>query len=141
MANATPEAPFGGPRPETFIVGVISDQQQSESAANVVRSSGFSEESINVFHGKSGADAIRHRGERGSNLIQRIWDRFDEFAMGATDDIQRHIDAADRGNYVVVVVLPNADGGPREVVRQIIKSHGGYDIVLVGLHSIELLDT
>jgi len=140
MANATPETPLGAPRPEDFIVGVISDQQQSESLVNELRSTGFSEESIIVLHGKSGADAIRHRGE-GNNLFRRFWDRFDEFARAASDDVQRHIEAAERGNYVVVVVMPNADRDAREGVRQIMKSNGGYDIVLVGRHSIELLDT
>ena len=71
MANATPEVPLGGNRPENFIVAVISDKQQSESLFNELRFTGFSQESIIVLHGKSGADAIRHRGE-GNNLLQRV---------------------------------------------------------------------
>lgn len=139
MANATPEVPLGGHRPEDFMVAVISDEQQSESLVNELRSTGFSEESIIVLHGKSGADAIRHRGE-GNNLIHRVWDRFDEFARAASDDIQRHIEAAERGNYVVIVVLPSSDVDTRDGIRQILKSHGGKDIVLAGRHSVELLD-
>ncbi len=139
MANATPEVPLGGNRPEDFMVAVISDEQQSESLVNELRSTGFSEESIIVLHGKSGADAIRHRGE-GNNLIHRVWDRFDEFARAASDDIQRHIEAAERGNYVVIVVLPTSDVDTRNGIRQILKSHGGKDIVLVGRHSVESLD-
>ena len=139
MANTIPEVSLGGHHPENFIVAVVGDPQQSELLVDELRSMGFSEESIIVLHGKSGADAIRHRGE-GNNPIRRIWNRFDEFARDAMDDIQRHIDAAERGSYVFIVVLSDADSNTSDGLRQIIKSHGGSDIVLVGRHSVELLD-
>ncbi len=34
MANATPEAPLEGHRPENFMVAVISEEQQLESLVN-----------------------------------------------------------------------------------------------------------
>jgi hypothetical protein len=131
-----------GPRPDNFIVGVINEQSQVESAVNELGSLGFPEDSILVLHGENGADAIRNRDhEHGfTGFLRQTWMRVSEFLSNQLDHVQRHVEAAERGNYVVVVPLPNASMEHRDQVRQIMRSNGGYDIVLVGRNSSELLD-
>lgn len=131
-----------GRRPDNFIVGVINEQPQVESAVSELNTLGFAEDSILLLHGQSGADAIRGRdqepGFKGS--LRQTWMRVSEFLSNQLDHVKRHIEAAERDNYVVVVPLPDADTESRGQVHQILRSHGGYDIVLVRRHSSELLD-
>jgi hypothetical protein len=131
-----------GPRPDNFIVGVISEQPQVESAVNELDSLGFPEDSILVLYGKGGADAIRDRdqepGFRGG--LRQTWMRVSEFLSNQLDHVQRHVEAAEQGNYVILVPLPDTDVESRDQVQQLLKSHGGYDIVLVGLNSSKQLD-
>lgn len=131
-----------GRRPDNFIVGVISELPEVESVVNELNSLGFAEDSILVLYGKSGADAIRGRDrEPGfTGLLRRSWIRLSEFLSNQLDHVQRHIEAAEQGNYVIVVPLQDTDRESRNQVHQVLKSHGGYDIVLVGLNSSELLD-
>jgi hypothetical protein len=131
-----------GPRPDNFIVGVINEQPQAKSAVNELDSLGFPEDSILVLHGKSGADAIRNRDQEPgfTGFLRQTWMRVSEFLSNQLDHVQRHVEAAERGNYVIVVPLPDGNMERRDEVHQIMKSNGGYDIVLVGRHSSELLD-
>jgi hypothetical protein len=131
-----------GPRPNNFIVGVINEQPQVEGAVNELDSLGFPDDSILVLHGKSGADAIRGRDQEPgfTGFMRRSWIRLSEFLSNQLDHVQRHIEAAEQGNYVILVPLQDTDEESRSRVHQTLKSHGGYDIVLVGLNSSELLD-
>jgi hypothetical protein len=142
MADVTQATFLEGPRPNNFMAGVLNNQQQMELAVNELHSLGFAEESIVVLHGESGADALRHRGEQPGviGFFQGIWARFNEVAGNELENIQQYIEAAERGNYVVVVLLPNADVELSEKVRQSLKSHGGYDIVLGRRNALETLD-
>lgn len=142
MVEVNPEVPFRGERPDNFIIGVISEQQQAESAVEELKACGCTEESVTVLHGKSAGEALRRRGEHAgtTGFIQRVRNRLEEFGSGGLDDVQRHIEAAEEGNYVIGVILTSGGEEHREGVRQILKSHGGYDIVLVGRDWVELLD-
>jgi hypothetical protein len=71
---------------------------------------------------------------------QGILARFREAAGNELENIQQHVEAAECGNYVVAVLLPNADVELREKVRQSLKSHGGYNIVLGRRNSLQTLD-
>jgi hypothetical protein len=66
--------------------------------------------------------------------------RVSEFLSNQLDHVQRHVEAAEQGNYVILVPLPDTDVESRDQVQQLLKSHGGYDIVLVGLNSSKQLD-
>jgi hypothetical protein len=142
MADVNQATFLEGPRPDNFMAGVLNDQQQMELAVNELHSLGFAEESIVVLHGESGADALRRRDEQPGviGFFQGIWARFSEVAGNELENIQQHVEAAERGNYVVVVLLPNADVELSEKVRQSLKSYGGYDIVLGRRNSLETLD-
>jgi hypothetical protein len=131
-----------GPRPNNFIVGVINEQPQVESAVNELDSLGFPDDSILVLHGKSGDDAIRARDQEPgfTGFMRRSWIRLSEFLSNQLDHVQRHIEAAEQGNYVILVPLQDTDEESRSRVHQTLKSHGGYDNLLVGLNSSELLD-
>ncbi|HEX2244096.1 MAG TPA: hypothetical protein VHK27_12780 [Gammaproteobacteria bacterium] len=143
MVDATPrtndEAP--GRRPAHFIAGVIEKRPQVESAVNELNSLGFAEGSILVLHGESGADAIRGRDQEPgfTGVLRHCWIRLSEFLSNQLDNVQRHIEAAERGNYVIVVPLQDTDTESRDQVHQVLKLHGGYDIILVGLNSSEQL--
>ena len=131
-----------GRRPENFIVGVVNEQPQVESAVNELNSLGFAEDSILVLHGKSGADTIRGRDQEPgfTGFMRRSWIRLSEFLSNQLDHVKRHIEAAEQGNYVILVPLSDTNLESRNQVHQVLKSHGGYDIVLVGLNSSEQLD-
>ena len=131
-----------GRRPENFIVGVVNEQPQVESAVNELNSLGFAEDSILVLHGKSGADTIRDRDQEPgfTGFMRRSWIRLSEFLSNQLDHVKRHIEAAEQGNYVILVPLSDTNLESRNQVHQVLKSHGGYDIVLVGLNSSEQLD-
>jgi len=142
MVDRNPEVPFEGDRPDNFVMGVINEPWQAESAADELMASGCTEDSVTILHGESAGEALRRRGERPGSvgLIERIRNRLEEFGSGGTDDVQRHIEAAEEGNYVIAAILATDDDECREGVRQILKSHGGYDIVLVGRNWVELFD-
>jgi hypothetical protein len=142
MVDVNPEVPFQGERPDNFIIGVINEQQAAESAVDELRASGSTDDSVMILHGKSAGEALRRRGEQPgtTGFIERIRNRLEEFGSGGMDDVQRHVEAAEEGNYVIGVTLTSGDEEHREGVRQILKSHGGYDIVLVGRDWVELLD-
>jgi hypothetical protein len=129
-------------RPDNFIVGVIDEQPQVESAVNELNFLGFPEDSILVLHGKSGADAIRDRDQEPgfTGFLRQTWMHVSEFLSNQLDHVKRHIEAAEKGNYVIVVPLPDTSTEHRNQVHQVLKSHRGYDIVLVGLNSSEQLD-
>jgi hypothetical protein len=82
-----------GPRPDIFMVGVIKEQPQVESAVNELSSLGFPEDSILVLHGKSGADAIRDRDQEPgfTGFLRHCWIRLSEFLSNQLDNVQRHI--------------------------------------------------
>jgi hypothetical protein len=128
-------------RQSTHRAGVIDKRPQVESAVNELNSLGFAEDSILVLYGKSGADAIRGRDQEPgfTGYLRHCWIRLSEFLSNQLDNVQRHIEAAERGNYVIVVPLQDTDTESRDQVHQVLKSHGGYDIILVGLNSSEQL--
>jgi hypothetical protein len=130
-----------GPRPDIFMVGVIKEQPQVESAVNELSSLGFPEDSILVLQGKSGADAIRGRDQEPgfTGFLRQRWIRLSEFLSNQLDNVQRHIEAVEQGNYLIGVPLQDTDTESRDQVYQVLKSHGGYDIVLVGINSSEQL--
>jgi hypothetical protein len=115
-----------GPRPNNFIVGVINEQPQVESAVNELDSLGFPDDSILVLHGKSAADAIRGRDQEPgfTGFMRRSWIRLSEFLSNQLDHVQRHIEAAEQGNYVILVPLQDTDEESRSQVHQTLKSHG-----------------
>ncbi len=130
-----------GPRPDIFMVGVIKEQPQVESAVNELSSLGFPEDSILVLQGKSGADAIRGRDQEPgfTGFLRQRWIRLSEFLSNQLDNVQRHIEAVEQGNYLIGVPLQDTDTESSDQVYQVLKSHGGYDIVLVGINSSEQL--
>jgi hypothetical protein len=130
-----------GPRPDIFMVGVIKEQPQVESAVNELSSLRFPEDSILVLQGKSGADAIRGRDQEPgfTGFLRHCWIRLSEFLSNQLDNVQRHIEAVEQGNYLIGVPLQDTDTESRDQVYQVLKSHGGYDIVLVGINSSEQL--
>jgi len=142
MVDFNPETPFQGERPENFIVGVVNEQHQMEAAIDELESSGYSGGSITVLHGELGAEAIHRRGEKpGTGSTWRgLRNLLGEFAAGGMDDVRRHAEAAERGGYVVGVVLPSDEPEPQEEVRHILKSNGGYDIVMIRGGTVELLE-
>jgi hypothetical protein len=129
-------------RPDNFIVGVIDEQPQVESAVNELNSLGFPEDAILVLHGERGADAIRGRDEEPgfTGFVRRSWIRVSDFLSNQLDHVKRHIEAAEQGNYVILVPLQDTDIEFREQVHQVLKSHRGYDIVLVEQSTSEQLD-
>ena len=90
-------------RPANFIVGVIDERLQVESAVNELHSLGFPEGSILVLHGKNGADAIRGRDQEPgfTGFLRHSWIQLSEFLSDQLDHVQRHIEAAEQGNYVI----------------------------------------
>jgi hypothetical protein len=130
-----------GRRPDHFIADVIDEQPQVESAVNELNSLGFAEDSILVLYGKSGADAIRGRDQEPgfTGFLRQRWIRLSEFLSNQLDNVQRHIEAVEQGNYLIGVPLQDTDTESRDQVYQVLKSHGGYDIVLVGINSSEQL--
>jgi hypothetical protein len=142
MAGVTQGTFLEGPRPDNFMAGVLNNQQQMELVVDELHSLGFAEESIVVLHGESGAEDLRRRGEQPgvTGFFQGILARFREAAGNELENIRQHVEAAERGNYVIAVLLPNAEVELSEKVRQSLKSHGGYNIVLGRRNSLETLD-
>ena len=142
MVDYNPEAVFQGERPDNFIVGVIDEQSEVEAVIEDLQSRGYGGEHINVLHGEKGAEAILHRGEAlgTGSTMQRLRNLLEEFAAGGLDDRRRHVEAAAQGKYVVGVVLPSDEPKSEEEVHQILKSHSGYDIVMVRGGTVELLE-
>jgi hypothetical protein len=101
----------GGRRPDNFVVGVIEEPPQVESAVNELNSLGFSDDAILILHGKSGADTIRGRDDEPgfAGHLRQSWMRLSEILSNQLDHVKRHIEAAEQGNYVIVVPLPNTD--------------------------------
>jgi hypothetical protein len=142
MFEVNPEVPFAGNRPDNFILGVIDEQQQMEAAVTELGSRGYTEEQILILHGEGSGEALRRRGDRdGSRTrVERIRNQLEEFGSGGLDDVKRHIEAADEGKYVVGVSLASGEGDHREQIRDILKAHNCYDIVLIGRNWAEAFD-
>src|SRR4029450_13464421 len=120
--------PPGGP-PAHMVACAIADAADVKDAVKQLNESGFSEESVSVLRGKEGADAIRHRG---SGVLQSLLVRLNELA-GATDDfVQRHMEAAEQGENIVLVQLPTGDSEATERVWSILASHNAHDGFAVG---------
>jgi hypothetical protein len=142
MIDVNPEVPFEGDRPENFVMGVINERRQAESAVDELVASGCTEDSVMILHGQSAGEALHRRGEQPGTpgFIRRIRNQLEEFGSGGIDAVQRHVEAAEEGKYVIGVVLTSDDEEHREKVRQIFKLYGGYDIVLLGRNWVELFD-
>ena len=142
MVDVNPEVPFEGARPDNFVLAVINERQQMEAAIADLEASGCTEGAILMLHGHGAGEALRRRGEQpgSASLIERIRNRLEEFGSGGLDDVQRHVDAVEEGKYVIGVVLASGDEEHREGVRRILKSHNGYDIVLIGRDWVELFE-
>jgi hypothetical protein len=72
--------------------------------------------------------------------VRRSWILVSDFLSNQLDHVKRHIEAAEQGNYVILVPLQDTDMEFRDQVYQVLKSHGGYDIVLVEQSTSEQLD-
>jgi hypothetical protein len=144
MADIThqPGNEASGQRPDNFIVGVIDEQPQVENAVNELKSLSFPEDAILVLHGEKGADAIRDRDQEPgfTGFVRRSWIRVSDFLSNQLDHVKRHIEAAEQGNYVILVPLQDTDMEFRDQVHQVLTSHGGYDIVLVEQSTSKQLD-
>lgn len=125
-------------RPSNFIVGVVDIEQELAGAVRELNSSGFTQDSVFVLSGKQGSETIRHRGEQSG--AHGIFNRLDEFVGGELDSIQRHAQAVEQGSYVIGVQLSDGKGQQRQVVHDLLKRHGGYDIVLVEHNFVSSLD-
>ena len=127
IEGASSEVP---PRPPAHMVAcAIADTADTQRAVTQLNQNGLAEDSVSVLHGKEGADALRNRG---SGLLQSLLIRFNELA-GATDDfVQRHIDAAARGEHIVLVELPSGDSDATERIWGILASHNAHDGFAVG---------
>jgi hypothetical protein len=142
MVEVNPEVPFRGDRPDNFILGVFNERQQMQAAVSELEISRYTEEPILILHGEGTGEALRRRGEHdGSNSrIGRIRNKVEEFGSGGMDDVQRHIEAAHEGKYVIGVILASTEEEDRERVRNILKAHNSYDIVLIGRDIAEMLE-
>jgi hypothetical protein len=142
MVEFNPETPFQGERPDNFIAGVVSKQEDMEAAISELRSRNYCTECINVLHGEEGAEAIPRRGEEPGEVstLQRLRNLLGEFASGGMDIRRRHQEAAAQGNYVVGVILPSDEAEHQEEVHRVLKSYGGYDIAVVRGGTVELLE-
>lgn len=142
MVDVNPEVPFGGDRPDNFILGVIDERQQMEAAVTELESSGYTNEPILILYGEGSGEALRRRGDRdGSKIrIERIRNQLEEFGSGGWDNVRRHIEAAEEGKYVIGVSLAGTQGDCREEIRRILKANNSYDIVLVGRTWAEVFD-
>jgi hypothetical protein len=127
IEGASSEPPPGPPA--HMVACAIADTADTQRAVKQLNQNGLSEDSVSVLHGKEGADTLRNRG---SGLLQSLLIRFNELA-GATDDfVQRHIDAAGRGEHIVLVDLPTGDSDATERIWRILASHNAHDGFAVG---------
>jgi hypothetical protein len=129
-------------RPSNFIVGVVDIEQEMARAVRDLNLSGFTQDSVFVLSGKQGSKTIRHRGEQSGThgILKWISNRLDEFVGGELDSIQRHAQAVEQGSYVIGVQLSAGNGQQRQVAHDLLKRHGGYDIVLVERNFVSSLD-
>ena len=127
IEGASSEPPSGPPA--HMVACAIADTADAKQAVTQLNENGLSEDSVSVLHGKEGADALRNRG---SGVLQSLLIRLNELA-GATDDfVQRHIEAADRGEYVILVELPSGESGATDRMWRILASHNAHDGFVVG---------
>jgi hypothetical protein len=127
IEGASSEVPQGPP--VHMVACAIADTADTQRAVTQLNQKGLSEDSVSVLHGKEGADALRNRG---SGVLQSILIRLNELA-GATDDfVQRHIEAADRGEHIILVELPSGDSDATERIWRILASHNAHDGFAVG---------
>ncbi len=133
MTNQTTGASSELPaRPPAHVVmGAIADEADAQRAVTQLNEHGLSEDSVTVLHGKEGADALRNRGSDAGHL-RSLLIRFAELASGVDDFVQRHIDAADRGEHIVLVELPSGDSEATERIWRILASHNAHDGFAVG---------
>ena len=125
-------------RPGCMIAGVIGDRRETQLAVDELSSLGFSESSIFVLHGESGAESLRHRGEAAGRLYH-AWLHFDEFANASDDFVKGAVEAADAGEYVLGIELKREQTSNRDALLGLLKSHGARDIVWVNGGSTEAL--
>ena len=127
IEGSSSELPQGPP--VHMVACAIAGTADTQAAVIDLNKNGLSEDSVSVLHGKEGADALR---DRGSGLLQSLLIRFNELA-GATDDfVQRHIEAADRGEHIILVELPSGDSDAIERIWSILAFHNAHDGFAVG---------
>lgn len=133
MTNQTKGASSELPvRPPAHVVmGAIADESDAQRAVTKLNEHGLSEDAVTVLHGKEGADALRNRGSD-AGLVRSVLMRFAELASGVDDFVQRHIDAADRGEHIILVELPTGDSDAAEQIWRILATHNAHDGVSAG---------
>ncbi|MEX0682605.1 MAG: hypothetical protein WD904_00940 [Dehalococcoidia bacterium] len=122
--GASDEVPL--PPPAHMVACAIADAADTQRAVTQLNENGLSEDSVTVLHGKEGADALRNRRSDAGRLHAFLV-RFDELASGIDDLVHGHIDAADRGEHVILVALPNGDPDTAERIWHILASHNAHD--------------
>lgn len=127
--GASPELPTG--LPAHVVACLIADAGDTQRAVTQLNENGLTEESVSVLHGKDGADTLRNRGSDAGH-VRSVLIRFAELASGVDDFVQRHIDAADRGEHIVLVALPSGDNDATDRIWRILASHNAYDGVAAG---------
>lgn len=122
--GASDELPL--PPPAHTVVCAIADAADTQRAVAQLNENGLAEDSVTVLHGKQGAEALRNRGSEAGHL-HSILIRFNELASGIDDLVHGHIDAADRGEHVILVALPSGDSDAAERIWHILASHNAHD--------------
>ena len=117
--------------PAHMVACAIADAADTQRAVQQLNENGLSEDSVTVLHGKEGADALRNRGSD-AGLLQSLLRRFAELASGIDDFVQLHVDAADRGEHIVLVAVPSGDSDATERIWQMLKSHNAHDGIAAG---------
>jgi hypothetical protein len=122
IEGASSEPPPGPPA--HMVACAIADTADTQRAVTQLNQNGLSEDSVSVCMGKR---ALTPFEGRGSGLLQSLLIRFNELA-GATDDfVQRHIDAVERGEHIILVELPSGDSDAAERIWRILASHNAHD--------------
>ena len=127
-------------RPGYMIAGVIRGRQDTQLAVDELSSLGFSERSMFVLHGESGAESLRHRGEA-AGWLYSAWTRFDEFANASDDFVRGAVESAEAGEYVLGIELKREQTSNRDTLLGLLKSHGARHILWVNGSSTEALLT
>jgi hypothetical protein len=112
--------------PPNFVAGVIDDRTDFELAVEDLVGAGVPRETLAIFHGERGAEAIA--GRHGGGLMS--WFRR---AAGFLSDEHEYIDhyeeEARRGHFVVGVPLPDATDPTRERIRSILTKRAAHHVV------------
>jgi hypothetical protein len=121
--NADEEHP--GSSQEDFVAGVLDDHDAVIAVMSELGQWALDTGSVHVFTGEQGAEEIARLG--GGGLAGAANRFLANYVGGAKDLTDRHRDEARRGRHVVVIPLDEGLSAAR--ANQILRSHGGHDIV------------